>query len=86
MDVRGALEEVVVAMERLGQAFSKEIDAHRKGGRSEEDLKRLSRGADAMRDAAGLYLTWANHYISELNAADSADESLFDPDEGGSRV
>jgi len=86
MDIQGALDEVVVTMGRLGQAFSKEIEAHRQAGRSEDDLKRLSKGADAMRDAASIYLTWAHHYINELNAGDSADETLFNPDEGGSLV
>jgi len=86
MDIQGALDEVVFAMERLGQAFLKEIDGHRQAGRSEEDLKRLGKGADAMRDAAGIYLTWAHHYVNELNAGDSEDEKLFDPDEGGSLV
>ena len=86
MDIQEALDEVVLGMERLGQVFSEEIETHRLGGRSEEDLKRLGKGADAMRDAAGLYLAWARHYINELNAGDSEDESLFDPDEGGSLV
>jgi len=84
MKIQGALEEVVLAMERLGQAFLKEIASCRQAGRSEEDLKRLSQGAEAMRDAAGIYLTWAHHYINELNAGDSSEEKLFDPDEGSS--
>jgi len=83
MDLQKALGEVVLAMEHLGQTFSQEIENRRQEGCSEEDLKRLRKGADAMRDAAGIYLTWAHHYINALNAGDSADERNFDADEGG---
>lgn len=70
MTVQQSLEEVVLAMERLGQVFGAQITQARENGRSEEDLARLLKGADAMRDSAGLYLAWARHYISELGQTD----------------
>jgi hypothetical protein len=82
MAPKNALDEVIVAMERLGDVFAQEIEDQRGKGRDEAQLSRLTKGADAMRDAAGLYLTWSHHYISELNHPEEEGTECFDPDGG----
>jgi hypothetical protein len=80
MTPQNALNEVILAMERLGNVFEQEIANHRGQGRDEAELTRLAKGADAMRDAAGLYLTWSHHYIGELEHPEGEGNECFDPD------
>ncbi len=86
MTPRNALDEVILAMERLGGVFEQEIAKHREKGRDEAELTRLAKGADAMRDAAGIYLAWSHHYIGKLNHPEDEGDECFDPDGEGARV
>lgn len=65
-DVRKSMEEVIHAMESISNAFEGKIEQLRQNGKDEEALQKLVKGAMAMKDAAGIYLSWAQHYIAQL--------------------
>ncbi|MBQ26632.1 MAG: hypothetical protein CMH81_00605 [Nitrospiraceae bacterium] len=61
-DVRVAVAEVELAMERLNGAFDRyvqELHASEVGG---ENLDRAIKMKAAMRDSGAIYLSWAKHY------------------------
>lgn len=79
-NVEQALANVIQAMQRLNQQFEDKIEEMRKQGRDEAELQQLVKGALAMKDASGIYLSWANHYIERLNQTDGDrddDESMI---------
>ena len=73
--VKRSLEEVVSAMEKLCGVFEKKVEEMRIKGKGEEELRQLTQGAMAMKDAAGIYLAWANHYIARLNKTEGLEMS-----------
>lgn len=65
-EVKQALANVIGAMQLLNQQFEDKIEALRQEGKDEEELQKLVKGAMAMKDASGIYLSWANHFIERL--------------------
>ncbi|MDC4227341.1 MAG: hypothetical protein MPW15_24635 [Candidatus Manganitrophus sp.] len=55
-------------MQRLNQQFEDKIEELRQKGKDEAELQELVKGAMAMKDASGIYLSWANHYIARLQS------------------
>ncbi|MGB3942883.1 MAG: hypothetical protein WBK96_15465 [Candidatus Manganitrophaceae bacterium] len=79
-DFEGSLKKLIQVMESLSQDFENKIEDLRQKGQDEEELQQLVKGAMAMKDAAGIYLSWANHYIAKLNQAEGMepeDESMI---------
>jgi hypothetical protein len=76
MELKQAFDSALDAMDTLGHAFSEHLDGLRQTGASEETMRNLDKGAMAMKSAAGIYLSWAQHYLSECDKA-----SGFDPDD-----
>lgn len=68
-----ALEEVKMAMVRLSGQFEDRVQVFRLMGKDEKELSELTRGAMAMKDAAGIYLAWASHYIERLEKTEGLD-------------
>lgn len=64
--VKQSLAGVIAAMELLNQHFEDQIETLRQQGKDEEELQKLVKGAMAMKDASGIYLSWANHFIERL--------------------
>lgn len=79
-DVKKSLAEVMEAMQNLSRCFEEKIDELRKKGTEEKELLQLTNGAAAMKDACGIYLAWANHYIARLNKTEGneSDEEAAD--------
>jgi ABC-type Fe3+-hydroxamate transport system substrate-binding protein len=65
-NVQQSLAGVIDAMQRLNQQFEDKIEELRQKGKDEVELQILVKGAMAMKDASGIYLSWANHYIARL--------------------
>lgn len=65
-NVEQSLMNVIDAMQRLNQQFEDKIEELRQKGKDEAELQMLVKGAMAMKDASGIYLSWANHYIARL--------------------
>ncbi|MBI3802710.1 MAG: hypothetical protein HY282_02980 [Nitrospirae bacterium] len=80
-NVEQALANVIQAMQGLNQQFEDKIEEMRQQGKDEEELQQLVKGALAMKDASGIYLSWANHYIAKLAQTEGAepddDESII---------
>ncbi len=75
-----SLKDVLLAMEKLNGHFEGKINEFRRQGKEEREISGLVKGAMAMKDAAGIYLAWANHYIEQLHKAEGL--SLPDMEEG----
>ncbi len=69
-NVEQSLAAVIGAMQHLNQQFEDKIEELRQKGKDEGELQVLVKGAMAMKDASGIYLSWANHYISRLVKAE----------------
>ena len=65
-NVAQSLAAVIQAMQHLNQQFEDKIEELRQKGKEEAELQVLIKGAMAMKDASGIYLSWANHYIARL--------------------
>jgi hypothetical protein len=78
-----SLVQVREAMDRLSQQFLAKVDALRQRGVDEVQIKRLTEGAQAMRNSSTLYLEWAQFYAQEVSKTDRG-ESTEEPflDEG----
>lgn len=64
--VKESLANVIGAMALLNKNFEDQIETLRQNGKDEEELQKLVKGAMAMKDASGIYLSWANHFIERL--------------------
>ncbi|TAK06973.1 MAG: hypothetical protein EPO39_07645 [Candidatus Manganitrophaceae bacterium] len=72
-NVEKSLAGVIEAMKHLNQQFEDKIEELRQKGKDEEALQVLVKGAMAMKDASGIYLSWANHYIARLQQTEGLD-------------
>ena len=70
--MQASFNDVVRSMERFHRAFEDQIKTLSPGG-GETDVIELTKGAMAMKDAAGIYLAWANHYMQRLRRTDAPD-------------
>lgn len=75
-DLRQTLVNVIKAMESLNNQYEAKIEELRKMGKEEEELQKLVKGAMAMKDASGIYLSWSNHFIERLGQIEG-----LEPDE-----
>ncbi len=71
--VKQSLTNVIGAMELLNRHFEDQIEELRQKGKDEEELQKLVKGAMAMKDASGIYLSWANHFIERLLQTEGMD-------------
>ncbi|MFQ5949375.1 MAG: hypothetical protein ACE5J1_01660 [Nitrospiria bacterium] len=70
-----SLTDVMKAMEDLNHRFEKEIEALRRKGMDEDALQTLVKGALAMKDAGGIYLTWSRHFVDRLDEPGGLDQT-----------
>jgi len=84
--VKESLGEVMQAMVKLNGQFEDKVRALRLQGRDEKELSELMKGAMAMKDAAGIYLAWAGHYIERLEKTEGLDEDDLSEEIGGRNV
>ena len=85
-NVKESLNEVMQAMVRLNSNFEDKVAAFRLQGRDEAELTTLIKGAMAMKDAAGIYLAWAGHYIDQLEKTEGLDFDDISEGVGGRNV
>jgi hypothetical protein len=87
-EIAQSIREVSEAMERLILSFEKRIESLEPSGANAEELQRLTKGMHAVRDSAGIYLSWAKHYAKLVGEREG--ETLEDLedflDEGGGRT
>ncbi len=60
------LEDVIRAMDNLSLYFDEEIEALREKGIEAKEMQNFLKGSYAMKDASGIYLAWAKHYLAQL--------------------
>lgn len=75
VDIEKSFGDVVVAMEKLTDAFQLRVVELQKLGRDESDIKSLKQGAMAMQDSSGIYLAWARHFMSKLGEIEGFEEN-----------
>ena len=84
-EIGQSIREVSEAMERLILSFEKHIESLEPSEANAEELQRLTKGIHAIRDSAGIYLSWAKQYAKLVGEREG--ESLEDLgsflDEGG---
>jgi hypothetical protein len=73
-DLKQTLVNVINAMENLNNQYEAKIEELRKGGKDEEELQKLVKGAMAMKDASGIYLSWSNHFVERLGQIEGLDQ------------
>ncbi len=61
-DVRVAVAEVELAMERLNGAFDQYVEGIQASESGGEQLDRAIKMKAAMKDSGAIYLSWAKHY------------------------
>ena len=61
-DVRVAVAEVELAMERLNEAFDQYVQGLQTSEDDGEGLDRATKMKAAMKDSGAIYLSWAKHY------------------------
>lgn len=61
-EIERSIYETSQAMERLILSFERRIESLEPSGANAEELQRLTKGIHAVRDSAGIYLSWAKHY------------------------
>tara|TARA_B100000315_G_scaffold250022_1_gene282124 strand:- start:1757 stop:1981 length:225 start_codon:yes stop_codon:yes gene_type:complete len=61
-DVKVAVAEVELAMERLDLAFDQYVQGLRSSDEDSEVLDRAIKMKAAMRDSGAIYLSWARYY------------------------
>ncbi len=76
VDLKQSLVEVIKAMENLNNKYEEKIEQLRESGKEEEELQKLVKGAMAMKDASGIYLSWSNHFVERLSQIEG-----LEPDE-----
>jgi hypothetical protein len=76
-----SLGKVQLAMGDLHRQFEERINLLRQQGKDEKALLELVKGEMAMKDAAGIYLSWAAHYIERLAQSEHG-EGISELDEG----
>ncbi len=84
--VKESLGDVMQAMVRLNDHFEDSVKVCRSQGRDQKELSELTTGAMAMKDAAGIYLAWASHYIDRLEKTDGLDLDELSEGVGGQNV
>ena len=65
-EIEQSIHEASQAMERLLLSFERHIEGLEPSEANAEELQRLTKGIPAIRDSAGIYLTWARHYANLL--------------------
>ena len=61
-DVRVAVAEVELAMERLNAAFDQYVQGLQTSEAGGEHFDRATKMKAAMKDSGAIYLSWAKHY------------------------
>jgi len=84
-EIERSIHEASQAMERLLLSFERHIKGLDPSAANAEELQRLTKGIDAIRDSAGIYLTWARHYAKLLGEEEGEARLDLDSylDEGG---
>ncbi len=81
-DLRELMGEITQHMSQFHDRLESRAQEMELMGGDSEVAKKLSMGADAMKDSANIYLSWARHYValSEGGAAE-AEEGEEDSDD-----
>ncbi len=61
-DVRVAVAEVELAMERLNEAFDQYVQGLQTSEAGGDNLDRAMKMKAAMKDSGAIFLSWAKHY------------------------
>lgn len=81
-DLRLLMNEISGQMTQFHERLESRAQEMQLTGGDPDVVKKLTMGADAMKDSANIYLSWARHYValSEGGAAE-ADEGEEDSDD-----
>lgn len=76
-DLKGAIEEITGAVQRLNRVFDEKAKSLREKG-DKEKLREWLTGCIALRDSGDMYVSWAKHYAKQGDETESSDEELLD--------
>ena len=84
-EIEQSIHEASQAIERLLFSLERHIEGLDPSAANAEEHQRLTKGVDAIRDSAGIYLTWARHYAKLLGEEEGEARLDLDSylDEGG---
>jgi hypothetical protein len=68
-----AFDNVRHTLVRFHDAFEERIMERRQQGKEDPSILELTKGMMAMKDSAGIYLAWANHYMKQLDKTNVLD-------------
>lgn len=74
--IEESLSDVLKAMDALNHRFKVAIETLEGKGTDEDEVQSLVKGALAMKDAGGLYLTWSRHFIDRLDEIEGSDSPV----------
>ncbi len=78
-DMRRALDDVRLAMDRFMDVLNAEIESAQKTGLTEDKMKPQLIGYIAIKDSGKIYLDWAHHYISQAFNKEELEEEEEGP-------
>lgn len=78
-EIEQALDKVLKSLQELTGIYDRKVDELRIKGLEQNKLMPLLSGSEAMKDSAGIFLTWAKHYSDKLAhpTPDSKSESVY---------
>jgi len=79
-DIRRSVQAAQEALLRVNQAFDDYVDELKKKGSDPSEILQAAKNADALKDSAHIYLSWARHYAGM--GGDEASTEDIDEDEG----
>ncbi len=85
-EIERSIYETSQAMERLILSFERRIESLEPSEANAEELQRLTKGIHAIRDSAGIYLSWAKQYaklVGEGEERETVEDLESFLDEGG---
>jgi len=70
-EIQQSIDEASKAMERLILTVQSHIKELESSGGHEEEVQRLTIGMHAVRDSAGIYMSWAKNFASALGEGEA---------------
>jgi hypothetical protein len=79
-EIQRSIQEASRAMERLILSFQNHIEKLESSGGNPEEIQRLTVGMHAVRDSAGIYMSWAQHFAAALGEGEEEARRARDRD------
>ncbi len=75
-EILNSIDGVRKAMLQLNAAFERRVEELKASGSDAGIIKEVAGAAAAMKDSAGIYLSWANHFAKKAAGKVTEDDEL----------